>query len=194
MPPVAPVSPVAPVPPVAPVLPVAPVYPVAPVPPVAPVLPVAPVYPVAPVPPVAPVLPVAPCGPAGPGDAVTHALNASAANAAVNSFEYLMIIPFKKLRALLRAVIQRFRIRAMLGRFCALARIAQFFRGSANGNCKRLPSRRSNQLRRSPACRVIARRVRSHAVKIFRGVPALGSARARCSARGCSASVSHHRI
>jgi hypothetical protein len=60
-----------------------------------------------------PVAPVAPCGPAGPGDAVTHALNASAANAAVNSFEYLMMIPLKKLRALLRAVIQRCKIRAM---------------------------------------------------------------------------------
>jgi hypothetical protein len=79
--------------------------------------------------PVAPVAPVAPGGPAGPGDALTHALNASAANAAVNSFEYLMMIPFKKLRALLRTVIQHCKIRAMPRPFpCAGAHSAVFLR------------------------------------------------------------------
>ena len=78
--------------------------PSAPVDPVGPVYPVAPVLPVAPV---APASPVAPVAPAGPGTAITvaagaagagvlttvafsHALNASAANTAVKSSEYLM--------------------------------------------------------------------------------------------------------
>ena len=41
-----------------------------------------------------PVAPVAPRGPAGPGAAVTQALNASAANIAVTTLEYLIAIPF----------------------------------------------------------------------------------------------------
>lgn len=60
---------------------------------VSPLLPEYPLAPVSPVAPGDPVAPVAPFGPAGPGDPVAHALNASAANAAVNSFEYLMKIP-----------------------------------------------------------------------------------------------------
>lgn len=71
--------------------------------PVLPVSPLLPVDPVAPVLPVAPVSPVEPAGPAGPGTATTvagvttvglsHALNANAIAAAVNTIEYFMGIP-----------------------------------------------------------------------------------------------------
>ena len=39
------------------------------------------------------VAPITPFGTAGPEDAVAHALNASATNTAVNSFEYRMMTP-----------------------------------------------------------------------------------------------------
>jgi hypothetical protein len=106
-PPVLPFSPLAPSAPVIPVEPVAPVSPFSAGAPVIPVEPVEPVAPVAPVSPLSAGAPDAPCGPAGPGTgtattaagaggattvARSHALNASADNAAATTIEYLMMI------------------------------------------------------------------------------------------------------